>query len=379
MKISQCLNHGKKRWRVTWRSGGRAHRRFFTKAKAAQDFARDTLEEQKQFGKEWTALSAIDRSELVQCWRQSRERGYSISEACRFFEAHGGQTVSGVTIAKLCEKFLAAKLAKGLRPESLRLLETTLDQFKIGREEQRAASVTTDEVSTWLAGQDDWGPWRRRGAIIDLGNLFSWAIATGLLARNPVSGIERPIIEHKPPSILTVDQAKALLQLCRDKHPKLLPWLVISLFSGLRAAEVERLTWENISGCYIVLASHQTKGRARRLVTVRPTLKAWLELRDKSDPGLSHMLDKRSGPICPDGHRKLCHELRKEFGGLPKNVLRHSFISYALAAGQTVDSVAEESGNSPEIIFRHYREVVTKERAQAFWSLNPDCIDRSSS
>jgi hypothetical protein len=39
----------------------------------------------------------------------------------------------------------------------------------------------------------------------------------------------------------------------------------------------------------------------------------------------------------------------------PRNVLRHSFISYRIASVKSADQVALEAGNSPSIIFKHYR------------------------
>jgi hypothetical protein len=43
------------------------------------------------------------------------------------------------------------------------------------------------------------------------------------------------------------------------------------------------------------------------------------------------------------------------------NALRHSFITYRIAEVKNVDKVALESGNSPDIIFQHYRELVSRE------------------
>lgn len=45
--------------------------------------------------------------------------------------------------------------------------------------------------------------------------------------------------------------------------------------------------------------------------------------------------------------------------------LRHSFISYRVAAVKNADQVALEAGNSPETIFHHYRELVTPKAAKA--------------
>ena len=55
----------------------------------------------------------------------------------------------------------------------------------------------------------------------------------------------------------------------------------------------------------------------------------------------------------------------------PRNVLRHSFISYRIAQVKSADQVALEAGNSPSIIFKHYRELTTEEQADKWFSIRP--------
>ncbi|MEI7865023.1 MAG: hypothetical protein WCI38_06580 [Chthoniobacterales bacterium] len=55
----------------------------------------------------------------------------------------------------------------------------------------------------------------------------------------------------------------------------------------------------------------------------------------------------------------------------PHNVLRHSFISYRIAKIKNANEVALEGGNSPNIIFRHYRELATEEEADAWFAIVP--------
>jgi len=55
----------------------------------------------------------------------------------------------------------------------------------------------------------------------------------------------------------------------------------------------------------------------------------------------------------------------------PHNALRHSYISYRLALVKSADQVALEAGNSPAMIFKHYRELTTEEIAQEWFSLFP--------
>jgi hypothetical protein len=54
-----------------------------------------------------------------------------------------------------------------------------------------------------------------------------------------------------------------------------------------------------------------------------------------------------------------------------KNALRHSFISYRLADVQAAAQVALEAGNSPQIIFQHYRELVRPKDAKSWFSIAP--------
>jgi hypothetical protein len=53
------------------------------------------------------------------------------------------------------------------------------------------------------------------------------------------------------------------------------------------------------------------------------------------------------------------------------NALRHSFISYRVADIQNVAQVALEAGNSPQMIFQHYRELVRPAEAKAWFAIVP--------
>lgn len=54
------------------------------------------------------------------------------------------------------------------------------------------------------------------------------------------------------------------------------------------------------------------------------------------------------------------------------NALRHSFISYRVADIENVAQVALEAGNSPQMIFKHYRELVRPVDAKMWFSIAPE-------
>jgi hypothetical protein len=53
------------------------------------------------------------------------------------------------------------------------------------------------------------------------------------------------------------------------------------------------------------------------------------------------------------------------------NALRHSFISYRLAFLCDENRVAMEAGNSPAMIYQNYRQLVTHEAAECWFSIVP--------
>lgn len=80
-----------------------------------------------------------------------------------------------------------------------------------------------------------------------------------------------------------------------------------------------------------------------------------------------------NGKLWPHGKPYL-HERACELSTVAKvawkhNALRHSFISYRVAETQDVNRTALEAGNSPNVIFSNYRELVTPDDAKAWFNV----------
>jgi hypothetical protein len=59
---------------------------------------------------------------------------------------------------------------------------------------------------------------------------------------------------------------------------------------------------------------------------------------------------------------------------LPDNCFRHSFISHRCASSGNVAETALEAGNSPTIIFQHYRELFTKDEGERWFNIRPSDV-----
>ena len=77
-----------------------------------------------------------------------------------------------------------------------------------------------------------------------------------------------------------------------------------------------------------------------------------------------HLSPRPTDPMNPNAKLKPDVEWRP-------NALRHSFCSYRLAQIKNTAEVALEAGNSPQMIFQHYRELVTPDDAVKWFSIFP--------
>ena len=155
-----------------------------------------------------------------------------------------------------------------------------------------------------------------------------------------------------------------ITQLLAAADKDLKPVLAIGAFAGLRYFEITRLDWAevNLAARHIEVKAKKAKTRARRLVPISKNLSAWLEKYKES-----------SGPVWPHSEaylaERLCDCARAAGMKWKHNALRHSFISYRVAQIKDVNQVALEAGNSPEIIFQHYRELVSEKEAKVWFRI----------
>ena len=165
--------------------------------------------------------------------------------------------------------------------------------------------------------------------------------------------------------VYTVKEAEALLSKAPDW---LLPTLAIKLFSGIRTEKLFRMDWSALKFDQdaIILAKQITKTRQRRVVPLLPNLKLWLSPFQKSKGPIAHRWSSPKTMSC-------AWTQFATTAGVPYNriAMRKSYLSYRIAQIKNLDQVALESGNSPEVIQRDYRELVTEDAAKRWFAISP--------
>jgi integrase len=194
--------------------------------------------------------------------------------------------------------------------------------------------------------------------IAKIGPFFTWCVREGYCESNPCGAVKRPQSDDSPPAIFTPTEAQKLLQAALRYDRRLIPYLAIGLFAGVRPLEIERLTWADISDRYIEITAAKAKTRQRRLVSLLDNLKEWLAL-----GGDLPLTNKR---------KRLARVVQIAGLNWKPDIMRHSFASYHLAMHTSADKTALELGHrDSKMLFAHYRELVTQEAAQSYWSIRP--------
>ncbi len=380
--IQRCSKPGYEALVVLRKDGKRVDEKYCeTKGEAETKFAQWATGIGNTGAKAAVSVSDADKR-LLMDWREKLAvHGKTPADAFAHYLAHLERCKTSITVSSLCDKFQALKTKENKSRRYLDDLHYRLGSFATQFGGRIAADVSTADITAWLAGMDS-APQTVKNYRTIVRSLFSYAKGLKACAENPVDGAYKPSKADNEVGILTVSQAAALLKAAHER-PDILPAIAIGLFGGVRDAEIHRLDWSEIgfeSG-FITIRPAKAKKQARRLIEIRPALRAWLE-----------PLRQLSGPIWPAGERgRILTEAARKAAGFgnpeslteveieakvtlkpwPHNALRHSFATYALAKWQNAAALALEMGNSATIIIQHYRELVLPKDAEAFWGLAP--------
>lgn len=280
-----------------------------------------------------------------------------ISAAKEYAHRHGSVAVRKL-VAEVVQELLDAKQQDGMSVRYRQSLRSHLNRFA-NRFGMNISTVTAAQIEDWLRSLKR-GPRTRNNIRLSIVTLFNFARARGYLPKLIATEAEHVFKAKDLGGAIAIFRPKQLADLLDvvDEEAKL--YFALGAFTGLRSAELTRLEWAdvNFERGYIHVAKHKAKTATCRLVPVQPNLAMWL----------APYRAKVSGRVFPSEHAADRAIAQAKATGVewPNNILRHSYASYRLAQCQDAARVALEMGNSPQMLFRNYRELADEKDA-AYW------------
>lgn len=359
-------------WQVDYgRVGGRRKQVAFDTEEDAQAALNAARKARRKHGHLGVSMSAHELADAMLALEKLYGHNASLLTAAEHYVKHGALVKERVTMAELVKRFLYAKWDEQKSLRYRQQLKVSLGQFSRDLALKKADEVTREDVNAWLRGHA-WSPKTRNNYLGDARSLFVWAIREKLAATNPCTGIVPARETQQEIGTLTLGECRRLLDVAWGKRDdpargKLLAYVVLGLFCGIRRAEIERLTWDAIDmkskAGTVIVAAASAKTRKRRVVDLSAAAKAWLKLCPRAP----------AGKITPNKFSEKWREFRLGHGfkTWPNNALRHTFASYHYAMHQNDALLQAQMGSSSSMLHKHYRALKTKTEARKFWKLRP--------
>jgi integrase len=300
-------------------------------------------------------------------------RDVPLSQAVEFYVKRHPAQIPPRAVVVVIEEMLKAKQGDGLSDGYIRHLRYDLEKFADAFHGNIGMLSGTD-IDTWLRGLDV-GARTRNNLRNAVQTLFGYAKKRKYLPKDhdELDAVARAKDGDGEIEIFTPQE---LAEILTHADERVIPFLTLGAFAGIRHAEIQRLDWQDIhfDAGIVEIPAKKAKTASRRTVPILDNLRAWL-LPHRQPDGLVCVYRNMASEInrlVRDVNRARKKSKVKETFAWKHNALRHSFISYRVAQTQNVAQVALEAGNSPQMIFKHYRELVRPADAKTWFSIAPE-------
>jgi site-specific recombinase XerD len=365
-----------KKWFVnvpaTLTATGKRERHFYKTRDEAAAAAQTLREKFLEHGSNAAAIrpslaeDATLAAALLEPW------GASLLDAARAYVAAQEREGASVPLTTATAAFLLS--CEGLRGRTIDGYRQTCAKLDATLGEKLLASVTAEDIAkaAELGNPGAAAANRFRCARA----FWRWSAKRGWCDADTFAAVQSPRVSTEGEiSVLTVAEATALLEVAEEHFPQAVASYALQLFAGIRVEEITRLEAEHVSATGIDLPASVAKKSRRRHITPSPTLSAWL----KKHPFTPCSNWKEVNNACRRlagwdvVSRLLDTPPEPTRGAWPQNVLRHSFASYAIAAGTPLEEMLFSFGHtgSPSLLRQHYLGRATKKDALEFFALRP--------
>lgn len=235
------------------------------------------------------------------------------------------------------------------------------------------SEVRPGELEAWLTAlfEAKYRATSRARHVAALKSFYAWAARRNLIPADPAEPLAGPRTGRRLPRVLTVEEARRLMQAPRGDEPLAVrdrAMLETMYGLGLRVSELVDLPLERLdleAGLVRILG----KGSRERLVPLggcaARALAEWLE---RGRPTLTRgrgghsrvFVNARGGPLTRMGFWKILRAHARAAGlaaGLHPHALRHSFATHLLEGGADLRVVQELLGHASITTTQIYTEV----------------------
>lgn len=312
------------------------------------------------------AEDATLAADLLKPWNAS------LLDAARAYVAHREREGASVPLRDATAAFLLS--CDGLRDRTVAGYRQVCARLDAALGDRLLASVTADEITeaAALAASGSAASNRYRCARA----FWRWSAKRKWCDAETIAAIQSPRVSSEGEiSVLTVAEATVLLTTAEEHFPEAVASYALQLFGGIRVEEIIRLEAAHVSATGIDITAAVAKKSRRRHITPSATLSAWLTAHPFEPCPRWDEVNAACRRLAgwDVSSRLLTNPPEPTRGSWPQNAMRHSFASYAIAAGTPLEEMLFAFGHTggPALLRQNYLGRASKKTALAFFALRP--------
>ncbi len=404
------------------------HRQKMT-LESAFDFAETHFDEVRRYGTTSKNLQPYERVEAIKALKLTQGTGLQLDAVVRdYLEIQNQCRAEGLelreviqagiqrlkptggsrTLRQVADELMAIKSGGHLRERTVRSFRGRSNRICEVFGSLPVNELTKGDIFKWLTSIPGSGR-TRQNYRVDFGEILRFAANKNYAERNPLDGLTKQetnaiqgLEENRQINILTLEQTQCLLDAAQKTHGDrygnkrnenravgMLPSIVLGLFCGLRTEELKRLDWRNVhldgEKPYVSIGSEIAKKRRKRNVEIPENAKEWLlTCRKDEGPVSEHVhitdFDKRFRKVLQEagfGHWTTDKKTGKKVwqSEWKENYMRHTYGSALYAKTNDSMLVSSQLGHrSDDVLFAHYRELMTHGEGIAFFEIFPASV-----
>lgn len=369
-------------------SGVRERHFFKTKEQALAEQKR-LRNASKVFGENSSGISPSLAEQATKAAELLAPYGITVIEAASRIAAIERELAASVTIEVALDAFIASKSELSKKQvEAIRHLANHLRESFAGRQ---LAGITASEIEAHLAAKTS-GASAFNAKMRMMVTLWRWCAvpSRGWCNGDLFKHSERRKVVTEEIGVLTATEAKALLTAAEEHFPDMVPSVAIALFTGMRQAEIERLTPGDITSDGITVPATSAKTKKRRFIQMTEPLAAWLARYPVTENIIPNNFERKEKAVRRAAGWRVWSDLFENRGlghadppedapQWPQNALRHTVASMMVSLGKPIEMLVFEHGHAGglEMLRQHYVGTITKSDAIKIWALRPEAKQQS--
>jgi integrase len=389
--IGRVEKDGQNFFRVLYREQGKRKQAWRSTFEAAKRAADDAIESTLTGDASALKLNASDRHAYLRAVEFLAPLNIPLDHAAREYAEMRMMLAGKATPIEACREWLerhAVELPKITVAAAVALMKTqaetdgksalrrkqlanVLDRFAENFN-QEVSTLTPKLIADYLTALDLAERTRRNHRDV-IGFFNRWLVLRGYLAKGTdwLEGVQNYTARKLGQiSTYTADEMRRLIAAADER---ILPMIVIGGFAGLRHAEIARLEWQDIDleEGFIEVKAENAKTDTRRIVPLKANLKAFLLPLAKKNGKVVSVVNTtkqllKTAADTGDAENEI------EAMEWKHNALRHAYISARVAESGDVPRVADEAGNSPQVIRTNYLKRMRPAAAAAWFAIQPE-------